>query len=193
MQTYLRVDYEKMKFYLALADTTVTPTESKLVAMRPETCEAPPTTTPGLPPGSGTPVGPIVGGVVGGVAVAILFVAFLIWVGKRRRSREKKKQEMAFRGPSHRGSFDPEPANGMRPSFGFVGPPRDANRHLSNATTGSNGRPLMDGVSPRGSTLAVEDGIAGRRDTAVSDHGPPMSPVDVTTPVELDATKGALQ
>lgn len=187
MQTYLRVDYERMKFYLAAIDTDPDSADGDLKPMKPPICDTSQNDSGGIP------VGPIVGGVVGGVAVVILFVAFLIWFGKRRRNKEKKKQEMAFRGPSHRGSFDPEPANGMRASFGFVGPPSNANRNLSTATTASNGRPLIDGVSPRGSTQAVEDGSAWRRDTAVSDHGPPMSPVDLTTPVELEATKGALQ
>lgn len=152
--------------------------------MRPPSCDASQTTSEPQKDSGGTPVGPIVGGVVGGVAVAILFVAFLIWVGKRRRSREKKKQEMEFRGPSRRGTNDPEPAATGSRWPPYVGPPPDRDRENSYATT-SHGQRLLSGadISPRMSPTGRQERVHSN----TSDI--PVSAEDFHTPVELEATK----
>lgn len=177
-----------MKFYLARADTTATPADSQLVAMRPPSCDAPQTTSEPQKDSGGIPVGPIIGGVVGGVAGAILFIAFLIWFGKRRRNREKKKQEMTLRDPSQSGTNAPEPATNGSRWPGFIGPPVEQDRVHSYATT-SNGQRLLSGagVSPRTSEQDVE--TRGERVHSNTSDIPPMSPTDYNTPAELEATK----
>lgn len=160
--------------------------------MRPPSCDTPQTTSEPQKDSGGTPVGPIVGGVVGGVAVAILFVAFLIWLGKRRRSRETKKQEMAFRGPSRRGTNDPEPATHGSRWPGYIGPPPERDREYSYATT-SNGQRLLSGagVSPRTSAQDVDWNRRERSERVHSNTSDilPMSPTDYHAPAELEAPK----
>lgn len=129
-----------------------------------------------------TPIGAIVGGVVGGVAFAILFVAFLVWWGKRRRHlAEERRFTQGMTETSQIGADAPEPT--MNGQVNWIGP-----RGQSTATTEA---PL---IGPRGSTVSTGEGN-GNGDGGGNELGPqrtlsmgsPQTPDDIHQPYQLPA------